>query len=170
MSEHVLLVGREEGLAARYRRYGPDVAVSVLCRTEHVSRVESPGHCARVLALPAQAGMEEWVGVARAVHAAHPVTRIALFGEQDCDRAAAVGEALGVATHRPETVAWVQDKHAMRARLRAVGLEDAPGRSGHGPRHAAGLRRGARVPAGRQAERRGRQRRRLRRQDPGGPG
>jgi biotin carboxylase len=70
--------------------------------------------------------MEEWVGVARAVHAAHPVTRIALFGEQDCDRAAAVGEALGVATHRPETVAWVQDKHAMRARLRAVGLEDAP--------------------------------------------
>lgn len=126
MSEHVLLVGREEGLAARYRRYGPDVAVSVLCRTEHVSRIESPGQCARVLALPAQAGLEEWAGVARVVHAAHPVTRIALFGEQDCDRAAAVGEALGVATHRPETVAWVQDKHAMRARLRAVGLEDAP--------------------------------------------
>ena len=123
MSEHVLLVGREEGLAARYRRYGPDVAVSVLCRTEHVSRVKSAEDCARVLALPAQAGLEEWAGV---VHAAHPVTRIALFGEQDCDRAAAVGEALGVATHRPETVAWVQDKHAMRARLRAVGLEDAP--------------------------------------------
>jgi len=126
MSEHVLLVGREEGLAARYRRYGPDVAVSILCRAEHVSRVKSAEDCARVLALPAQAGLEEWVGVARVVHAAHPVTRIALFGEQDCDRAAAVGEALGVATHRRETVAWVQDKHAMRARLRAVGLEDAP--------------------------------------------
>jgi len=126
MSEHVLLVGREEGLAARYRRYGSDVAVSVLCRAEHVSRVKSAEDCARVLALPAQAGLEEWVGVARVVHAAHPVTRIALFGEQDCDRAAAVGEALGVATHRRETVAWVQDKHAMRARLRAVGLEDAP--------------------------------------------
>src|SRR6476661_7712892 len=87
MSEHVLLVGREEGLAARYRRYGSDVAVSVLCRAEHVSRVKSA---------------------------------------EDCARAAAVGEALGVATHRRETVAWVQDKHAMRARLRAVGLEDAP--------------------------------------------
>ena len=56
MSEHVLLVGREEGLAARYRRYGPDVAVSILCRAEHVSRVKSAEDCARVLALPAQAG------------------------------------------------------------------------------------------------------------------
>jgi biotin carboxylase len=97
-----------------------------MCRTEHVSRVKSAGDCARVLALPAQAGMDEWVSVARAVHAVHPVTRIALFGEQDCDRAAAVGEALGVTTHRQQTVGWVQDKHAMRARLRATGLEDTP--------------------------------------------
>ena len=39
MTEHVLLVGREEGLARRYRQHGAG-AVSVLCRTEHVSRVE----------------------------------------------------------------------------------------------------------------------------------
>lgn len=125
MAEHVLLVGREEGLARRYRQHGAD-AVSVLCRTEHVSRIKSAEDCARVLALPARAGLDEWVGIARALHATHPVTRIALFGEQDCDRAAAVGEALGVATHRRDTVGWVQDKHAMRARLRAIGLEDTP--------------------------------------------
>jgi biotin carboxylase len=88
--------------------------------------VESAADCTRVLALPARAGLDEWVGIARALHAVHPVTRIALFGEQDCDRAAAVGAALGVATHSPRTVGWVQDKHAMRARLRAAGLEDTP--------------------------------------------
>jgi biotin carboxylase len=126
VTEHVLLVGREEGLARRYRQHGRGVTVSVLCRTEHVSRIGSAEDCARVLALPARASMDEWVGVARALHAAHPVTRIALFGEQDCDRAAAVGEALGVATHRRDTVGWVHDKQAMRARLRAVGLEDTP--------------------------------------------
>jgi len=126
VSEHVLLVGREEGLARRYRQHRAGVTVTVMCRTEHVSRVSPTGDCARVLALPAQAGMDEWVGIARALHAVHPVTRIALFGEQDCDRAAAVGAALGVTTHSPETVGWVQDKHAMRMRLRAVGLEDTP--------------------------------------------
>lgn len=97
-----------------------------MCRTEHVSRISPTGDCARVLALPAQAGTDEWVCIARALHAVHPVTRIALFGEQDCDRAAAVGAALGVTTHSPDTVGWVQDKHAMRMRLRAVGLEDTP--------------------------------------------
>jgi biotin carboxylase len=130
VSEHVLLVGREEGLARRYRGHGTAagtaVTVSVLCRTEHLSRVSSAEDCARVLALPARAGMDEWVGIARALHAVHPVTRIALYGEQDCDRAAAVGEALGVATHSRDTVRWVHDKHAMRARLRAAGLEDTP--------------------------------------------
>jgi hypothetical protein len=65
VTEHVLLVGREEGLARRYRQHGAD-AVSVLCRTEHVSRIKAAADCARVLALPAQAGLGEWVGIARA--------------------------------------------------------------------------------------------------------
>jgi hypothetical protein len=126
VSEHVLIVGREEGLAGRYRRHRPGVIVSVICRTEHVSRIGSPAECSRVLALPAEAGPAEWVDLARVLHAAHPVTRIALFGEQDSDRAAAIGAALGVTTHSPDTVRWVQDKNAMRARLRAAGLEDTP--------------------------------------------
>ncbi len=126
MSEHVLFVGREEGLARRYRQHRAGIAVSVMCRMEHVSRVGSSEDCARVLALPAEADMDEWVRFARVLHAVHPITRIALFGEQDCDRAAAVGEALGITTHSPNTVGWVQGKYAMRARLRTVGLEDTP--------------------------------------------
>jgi biotin carboxylase len=126
VSEHVLLVGREEGLARRYRQYCAGVTVTVMCRLEHVSRVRSSEDCARVLALPAQADMDEWVCIARVLHNVHAVTRIALFGEQDCDRAAAIGAALGIATHSRDTVGWVQDKHAMRARLRAAGLEDTP--------------------------------------------
>jgi biotin carboxylase len=126
VSEHVLFIGREEGLARRYRQHREGVTVSVMCRTEHVSRVRSPEDCARVLALPAEADTDEWVCLARALHAVHAVTRIAVFGEQDCDRAAAVGESLGITMHSPDTVGWVQDKCAMRARLRAVGLEDTP--------------------------------------------
>jgi biotin carboxylase len=126
VSEHVLFVGREEGLARRYRQSRGGVTVSVMCRKEHVSRVRLPEDCARVLALPAEADMDEWVSFARALHAVQPVTRIAVFGEQDCDRAAAVGEALGITMHSPDTVSWVQDKCAMRTRLRAVGLEDTP--------------------------------------------
>ena len=125
MSEHVLFVGREEGLAPRYRQYG-ETTVSVMCRMDHVSRVGSSEDCARVLGLPTDADMDEWVCLARALNAVHAVTRIALFGEQDCDRAAAVGAALGITTHSPDTVRWVHDKSAMRARLRDVGIEETP--------------------------------------------
>jgi biotin carboxylase len=124
MSEHVLIVGREEGLAGRYASRGRDVTVSVMCRTEHLSRIGSAADCSRVLAVPAEADAAEWTDLARALHRAHPVTRIALFGEQDGDRAAAIGAALGITMHRPDTVRWVQDKAAMRDRLRAAGLED----------------------------------------------
>lgn len=113
-------------MASRYLKHGQDVTVSVLCRMEHLRRVLSAGDCARVLALPADADTKEWLCLARALHAVHPVTRIALFGEQDCDRAAAVGEALGISTHSTETVAWIQGKSAMRARLHAVGIDDTP--------------------------------------------
>jgi phosphoribosylamine-glycine ligase len=122
--EHVLFVGREEGLARRYRRFSSDVSVSVLCRMEHLPQIRFSGDCSRVLALPAEADLEEWVAMAQALHAFHHVSRIALFGEQDIDRTAAIGEALGISTHSRDTVRWVQDKCAMRARLRAVRLED----------------------------------------------
>jgi biotin carboxylase len=126
VSEHVLFVGREEGLARRYRRSSSDVSVSVMCRMEHLSQVRFSADCFRVLAIPADADLEEWVGMAQALHAFHHVSRIGLFGEQDIDRAAAIGEALGISTHSCDTVRWVQDKCAMRARLRAVNLEDTP--------------------------------------------
>ena len=126
MTEHVLFVGREEGLARRYRQYCSNSVISVLCRMEHLSHVRSSDDCSRVLALPADADLEEWVAMAQTLHAVHPVTRIALFGEQDIDRAAAVGEALGISTHSLDTVRWVQDKCAMRQRLRTVKFEDTP--------------------------------------------
>ena len=126
MTEHVLFVGREEGLARRYRQYCSDAVISVLCRTEHLSQARSPDDCSRVLALPADAGPEEWVAMARTLHAFYPVSRIALFGEQDIDRAAAVGEALGISIHSRDTVRWVQDKCAMRQRLRDIKFEDTP--------------------------------------------
>ena len=78
MSEHVLLVGREEGLARRYRQHSAGVTVTVMCRTEHVSRVSPTGDCARVLALPAQAETEALVCIAGGLHAGPRGCRIAL--------------------------------------------------------------------------------------------
>lgn len=126
MPEHVMLFGRAEDFASRMRAVAPDVSTTLMCRFEHLSRIADPGVCSRIVALPMETTASEWVSMARAVHAMHPVTRIAVFGEQDPEMAALVGSDLGIPTHSLDTVQWVIDKHQMRLRLRAVGVDDTP--------------------------------------------
>ncbi|MFI5617743.1 acetyl-CoA carboxylase biotin carboxylase subunit family protein [Streptomyces sp. NPDC051567] len=125
-SDHYLLfaIGPQLDFAGRIRELDESATVSVLCRPEHLSRITESGHYARVLAVRKDAPMDEVVALARTVHTIQPVTRITTFWEHDQDRAAAVGAALGIATHRARTVRLVQDKHAMRERLREAGVED----------------------------------------------
>ncbi|MCQ4041308.1 ATP-grasp domain-containing protein [Streptantibioticus rubrisoli] len=123
MSEHVLVVGSGRDLPTRVRSALPGTRTSVICRLEYVSKLRELTEHTRVIAVRHDAPDEEWIELASAAHARHPFTRIATFGERDQDRCAAIGEALGIPTHSPRTVALVHDKHAMRARLREAGVD-----------------------------------------------
>lgn len=127
MSKHVMIFGSGNGdLPSRIRALEDGVSTTLVCRLDHLHRLVAPEKHARVLVLSAEAGLAECVGLARAVHAVHPVTHIATLGEHDQDRAAAVGEALGVRTHSQQAVRLAHRKDEMRARLAEVGLDDTP--------------------------------------------
>jgi biotin carboxylase len=127
VSAHVMVFGSGNGdLPNRIRAVREGVVTTLVCRLEHLHRLVDPAEHARLLALSAEATLEECVGLARAVHEVHPVTHIATLGEHDQDRAAAVGVALGVHTHSPETVRLTNRKDQMRHRLHAAGVDDTP--------------------------------------------
>ncbi|MGW4645151.1 ATP-grasp domain-containing protein [Kitasatospora sp. NPDC004289] len=122
MSEHVLIVGPGRDFPARLRAAGPGTETTVICQVEYLAKVREPGANARVLGARGD-DPAEWVALAAAAHARHPFTRIATFGERDQDHYAAIGQALGLAAHTPETVELVHDKGRMRERLRAAGID-----------------------------------------------
>ena len=123
MSEHVLIVGTGRDFPARVRAACPAAVTTVMCRVEYVHKLRDAHENARVIAVRERASDEEWIALAATVHARHPFTRIATVGERDQDRCAAIGAALGLRTHSPETVAVVHDKRLMRARLRELRLD-----------------------------------------------
>lgn len=134
MSKHVMIFGSGNGdLPSRIRALEDGISTTLVCRLDHLHRLVEPERHARLLVLSATGGLDECVGLARAVHAVHPVTNIATLGEHDQDRAAAVGAALGVHTHSQETVRLAFHKDEMRARLAALGLDDTPAQVIHGP-------------------------------------
>jgi len=105
------------------RTTGQSVTTSVLCQPEQLVKIDEPEKHARIIALPAEATIGEWVAFARLVHELEPVTRIGAFSDQCQDIAAEAGRALGIPTHAPETVRVVHDKRAMRQRLAEAGVE-----------------------------------------------
>jgi biotin carboxylase len=123
VSKHVLIVGTGREFPARVRAACPGAVTTVMCRVEYVHKLRDAHENARVIAVRERASDEEWIALAAAVHAQQPFTRIATVGERDQDRCAAIGAALGLYTHRPETVALVHDKRLMRARLHELGLD-----------------------------------------------
>ncbi|MEV6314523.1 ATP-grasp domain-containing protein [Streptomyces sp. NPDC051776] len=127
MSEHVLVFGNGYDIPGRMRALGAatgrSITTSVMCRPEHLTKLEEAEGHARIIAVGADAPVEHWVALARAIHAMEPVTRIGSFGDQCQEKAAAVGQALGVPAHSPETVRLVFDKFAMRQHLAEAGVE-----------------------------------------------
>ncbi|MCF7551758.1 ATP-grasp domain-containing protein [Pseudonocardia sp. WMMC193] len=130
---HVLVVGTGQDFPARIRTAAPDARISVLCRAGGAARVQNPDLVAEIVEVTPGSAGEDWMRLAKAVHAAHPVTRVAAFGELDQDHAAAIGRALDVPATAPETVALVHDKAAMRARLRSAGVDPTPSELVDGP-------------------------------------
>lgn len=127
MPEHLLLFGREEGFAAQFKSASPGIFITVMCRRELLGRILAAEDCDRVLGLRTDASDDEWLAFAMVIHRVRPVTRIATLGEQDSEKAALIGEALGVHTHSAQTIRWVRNKVEMRGQLRAAGVEDTPG-------------------------------------------
>ncbi|UQW99381.1 ATP-grasp domain-containing protein [Streptomyces sp. RerS4] len=127
MTEHVLVFGVGYDIPARMRAFGVGagrkVTTSVMCLPEHLEKMDDTADHTRVLVLRPDASEEEWLALARAVHAVDPVTRIGSFYDDCRPQAAAVAQALGLDTHRPETVEIVMDKYAMRRRLAETGVE-----------------------------------------------
>lgn len=126
MSEHLLIVGNGGEIPGLAHQARPFLRTTMLVRIAALPRVRSPGMHARVVALPHDSGPGEWVEMARCIHARDPFDHMATYGERDQDKAAAIGVALGLRTHTPETVRWVHDKTAMRHRLAALGVDGTP--------------------------------------------
>lgn len=126
MAEHVMIFGAGRLLPPRFRAAGPEVATTVMCHLDVVTQLREPERNFRVVSLPFHSDDDEWVAMARAIHAVHPVTRIAIGGEYDQERGAAVAAALRLPMHSPEVMRRVMDKNAMRQRLRETGVEEIP--------------------------------------------
>ncbi|CAL9643585.1 Phosphoribosylamine--glycine ligase (plasmid) [Streptomyces sp. enrichment culture] len=127
MAEHVLVFGVGYDIPQRMRAAGAesggDVVTSVMCWPEHLEKLDDADEHARVIVLQPDATDGEWLTLARAVHALHPVTRIGSFYDDCRPQAALVARDLGLETHSPEVVEVVRDKHAMRQRLADTGVE-----------------------------------------------
>jgi biotin carboxylase len=130
MTEHVMMFstsGRTD-IAARLRALGESVTTTLVCRPDDTAALPGAAGFEQILAVPPDLELAAVVDLCRSLHRARPVTRIATMFERDQDRAAAVGVALGIETHDPETVRLVHDKAAMRERLRESGVEDTASR------------------------------------------
>lgn len=124
---HVLLIGNGRDIPGRLRRSRPDIAVTMMVRSDILGRVrEAPDNWA-VIGVPTTEP-QRWVDLARMVHALHPVDAVANFGEKDQDKYALICTALGLPGPTPQTMEWIGDKTAMRRRLAEAGVDDTAAR------------------------------------------
>jgi hypothetical protein len=127
MAEHVLIFGVGYDIPGRMRAAGTDlgtqVATSVMCWPENLDKIGDAGQHARVIVMSPGAADSEWLSLARAVDALHPVTRIGSFYDDCRPQAALVARELGLVTHSPEIVELIRNKHLMRRRLTETGTE-----------------------------------------------
>ncbi|MFI9628871.1 ATP-grasp domain-containing protein [Streptomyces sp. NPDC052042] len=120
--QHLLVVSGGRDLPDRARDVWPGLRTTVICRPEVVPRLRSREKIQRLLVLREDAPVDEWVAAARFVHAVDPVDRLTNFTEKDTEKTAAIGVALGLDWHSPETVRAVADKREMRRVLAEAGV------------------------------------------------
>ncbi|HEU5469192.1 MAG TPA: ATP-grasp domain-containing protein [Actinophytocola sp.] len=127
MRHHVLIVGRDKEVPGIIRSVGgPDVLISLICRTSAVDSIPDPESYHRIVAVAHDAAPGDWVAFARTIHRLDPVTAVGTFHELEQHHAARIAAALGLPMHDIETVTAVHDKALMRERLRAAGVDDTP--------------------------------------------
>lgn len=120
---HVLILGHGRAMPGLLRALQPAVRLTVLCELTAVPRIRDLAPLARVVAVAPGARRDEWIALARGVHAAEPVDEVVAFGEWLQHEAAAIGADLQVRAHDPATVERVHDKAVMRRALAEAGVE-----------------------------------------------
>jgi len=121
---HVIVIVGGRDVTSVLRRLQPDLAITTMVATQRLWRVKEGRESSRLIALNESTPTDEWVALARCVHASQPVQGIGAFGEFDQNRASAIAAAIGLRFHPAEVIEAVYDKALMRRRLRDCGVED----------------------------------------------
>jgi biotin carboxylase len=134
---HVLLLDRL-GSAARTLPDGSPVLPADRFRLSVLSSADGSGPADLAVRTDVDDGfaLEE---LARAVHAAHPVHRVAAVSERLLEPAARLRQLLGTAGERPEEVRRFVDKAVMKRIGRRHGIRCADGLLAHSPQDVTGM-------------------------------
>lgn len=124
--KHILMVGRARDILAKARQFDLRFTQLFKLRRDMVSENLEPYH--RLVGMPGDASIDEWIAQARLIHSIDPVDAIGAFTETAEKIAARIAEALGLPYHASDVVECTHDKFLMREKLRAVGLDDTVSR------------------------------------------
>ena len=122
---HLLIVGGGGAAHPLLRRTfgGP---ASVFCSIDLLPGLQGQGNDVLVAGFAAEASDAHWLAAADMLNSWRPVSHIAALGDRDQDRYALIAQRLGLPGPAPQTIAWMQDKAAMRRRLAEMGVDDCP--------------------------------------------
>ncbi|WP_405616644.1 ATP-grasp domain-containing protein [Streptomyces sp. NBC_01508] len=126
MPRHMLVIGRSREIHAKVAKLG--FRMTVIAAKPKIATLDT-GIYDRVIGLPdGAAPVEEWVAMARAVHAVDPVLAVGGLSETTQYLAAAVAQELGLPYASRRTIELSRDKYEMRRVLRARGLDGTESR------------------------------------------
>ncbi|WP_199807681.1 ATP-grasp domain-containing protein [Streptomyces griseus] len=125
MQHHMLVIGRSREIHAKVAKLG--FRMSVIAAKAKLSTMDMTIYD-RAVGLPVDAPLDEWVALARSIHAVDPVVAIGGLSETTQYIAAAVAEDLGLPYASSRTVLLSRDKYEMRQVLRERGIDTTASR------------------------------------------
>lgn len=102
------------------KNYG--ARMTVMIKAEEVKKNEDKSYH-RVVGIPADSTIEEWIEMAKCLHKLDPFDGITSFHEMDQENAAYVAKALGLPYHDPNVIQVTRNKNIMRQILREKGVD-----------------------------------------------
>ncbi|PPV05201.1 hypothetical protein XBLMG947_3674 [Xanthomonas bromi] len=124
--KHILMVGRSREIFARSR--GLDVRFSLILVGGASRTAEDLSGYQRVIVLPPDASVEEWLQCGQLINTFDPIDAIGGFTETAEKIAVDMAERLALPFHGRDVIHTTHDKFAMRERLRSLGIDDTASR------------------------------------------
>jgi biotin carboxylase len=122
---HMLGVGRSREIHAKAAALG--FRLSVIAAKSKVATLDADIY-GRIVGVSPDADADEWLTMARAIHAVDPVEAVGGLSETTQWAAALIARELGLPYATPEVIRHSRDKYVMREALRRAGLDDTPSR------------------------------------------